>query len=666
MTQRVKAALGLTMLVGTLPMLAQEPLTTTTKTVKIAPGETKTTVITKEAGAKDKSKKTAKGRKHAVKAESGIAHELHVMHEEQEAQKARLATQQAEIDALTRANAAKDAALAQASADAAAASAAAAAAQTQATAAAAQAQSTSVQEKTDVQVLTTQVATVSTKEAATEKDLATTKVEVYSPLAMHYKNVRITPGGFMAFEGVYRTRSINSDIGTPFNLTPYPGSNQGHISELNLTGRQSRPQVFVEATAGKTKLSAFLETDFLSAGVTSNNNQTNSYTLRVRQAWGKVEAPSGFTATFGQTWTLMTENVKGTDAKTEKLPSVIDPVFVVGWTYGRQATLRLQQRFAKNAVTIAVSAENAQTQLTATNAPANFIFGGAGQAGGTYNAYNGTYANNVVPDFGVKMAIDSKYSHIELGGIARFFRDEYYPLVLNPATGVTASYSTALSKNTKAGGGVYASARLLPSKYFEVAVQGMAGPGAARYSAAQLGDVTVRPDGTLEPIKNYHGLFSMEAHPNKKLDIQVYYGGEYNQRTVYINNAGALVGYGVPSVSDTGCYTITAPAVGTGGTGVTGSPATTNCNSNTKVIEQGVLGYTYKIISDPKWGMVRLQMDYSYIQKYGWAGVASGAYPALATTNSNGKINYYPAGVTFVSPRATNNVVNVGLRYYLP
>ena len=50
----------------------------------------------------------------------------------------------------------------------------------------------------------------------------------------------ITPVAFFAFEGVLRSRSINSDINTPFNSTPYMGAGQAHTSELNFSGRQSR------------------------------------------------------------------------------------------------------------------------------------------------------------------------------------------------------------------------------------------------------------------------------------------------------------------------------------------------------------------------------------------------------------------------------------------
>ena len=85
-----------------------------------------------------------------------------------------------------------------------------------------------------------------------------------------------------------------------------------------------------EGDAGSYKLSGYFESDFLSAGVTSNANQSNSYTLRVRQIWGKAETKGGFSVTGGQTWSLVTENGKATDVRTEKLAEH-DRSLVHGW-----------------------------------------------------------------------------------------------------------------------------------------------------------------------------------------------------------------------------------------------------------------------------------------------------------------------------------------------
>ena len=53
-----------------------------------------------------------------------------------------------------------------------------------------------------------------------------------SPLALHYKGITITPGGFMAAEFVRRSRALGADINTPFNSLTMPGASQSNISEF--------------------------------------------------------------------------------------------------------------------------------------------------------------------------------------------------------------------------------------------------------------------------------------------------------------------------------------------------------------------------------------------------------------------------------------------------
>ena len=115
---------------------------------------------------------------------------------------------------------------------------------------------------------------------------------------------------------------------------------------------------------------------------------------------------------------------------------------------------------------------------------------------------------------------------------------------------------------------MFGSIRVSPAKFVDLAVQAMAGTGVGRYGSSQLADATLRPDGTLEPIKNYHGMFSLETHPAPKLDIFAYYGGEYAQRTVYLTATGAQMGYALPTQSNAGCYNLpTNPATGSGTAG---------------------------------------------------------------------------------------------------
>jgi hypothetical protein len=291
------------------------------------------------------------------------------------------------------------------------------------------------------------------------------------PAAIHYKGVTITPVAFFAFEGVWRERSVNSDINTPLNSIPFPSANEGHTSELNFSGRQSRLGGLISGNTGNVTLSGYFETDFLGTGTSSNNNQSNSYVLRMRQIWGKAETQSGFAVTGGQMWSLTTEDRKGTDARTEIQPQTIDPQYLVGYTWTRQPGFRVQQRFGDyktGAITLAAAAEQAQiTNFTANGTnPSQYFFGGLGQNGGLYNAAASaagtpsctastatppvitctlvtsnitTYANNVAPDVIVKGAYDMSVFHFEVGGIARFLRDQYFPV-----TGIASSSTTAV------------------------------------------------------------------------------------------------------------------------------------------------------------------------------------------------------------------------------
>ncbi len=352
-------------------------------------------------------------------------------------------------------------------------------------------------------------------------------------------------------------------------------------------------------------------------------------------------------------WSLVTETGKSTDNRTEKLPNSIDAQYTVGFSWARQPSLRIQQKFSheKQALTLAMSLEQAQiTNYNATNAPTNFFFNGAGQNGGLFNAYNGTPTNNIAPDIIVKAAWDTKVSHAEIGGLARFMRDRYYPAVASPATGIPASPGAAPINDTKFGGGVYGNIRVTTSKYLDLAFGAMGGDGVGRYGSSQLPDATVHPKGTLEPIRNYHGLLSIEGHATPKLDIYAYFGGEYAQRTVYATGVAAtpFTGYAPINTVMTGCNTRS--SVTTAATGGSITPA--NCSAVTRAIFEGMAGWTYRIYNSPKYGRLQYQVNYQYLTRSSWAGLLSGTYGSSTSTFGNVK--------------AVDNMFFTSMRYYIP
>src|SRR5208282_6464116 len=52
-----------------------------------------------------------------------------------------------------------------------------------------------------------------------------------NPIAIHYKGISLTPGGFLAAETVFRNKAESADINTGFNQIPHPGNSGGRTTE---------------------------------------------------------------------------------------------------------------------------------------------------------------------------------------------------------------------------------------------------------------------------------------------------------------------------------------------------------------------------------------------------------------------------------------------------
>jgi len=120
------------------------------------------------------------------------------------------------------------------------------------------------------------------------------------PSTIKYKGVSLTPGGFIAAETVYRQRAESADINTQLNGIPFPGNALSKVSENVFSARQTRATLLAESKVGPAKLTGYFEMDFLGAGTTSNNRQSNSYVFRQRQLWAQAAFDSGFSITGGQ------------------------------------------------------------------------------------------------------------------------------------------------------------------------------------------------------------------------------------------------------------------------------------------------------------------------------------------------------------------------------
>ena len=78
------------------------------------------------------------------------------------------------------------------------------------------------------------------------------------------------------------------DIPTAFSSLPYEHADAYALSEFYGTARQSRVALMAEGKTGSGTLRGYYEADWLGTGVTSNNNESNSYVFRERVLWAQA------------------------------------------------------------------------------------------------------------------------------------------------------------------------------------------------------------------------------------------------------------------------------------------------------------------------------------------------------------------------------------------
>lgn len=425
------------------------------------------------------------------------------------------------------------------------------------------------------------------------------KKAVANPTTLHYKGINITPGGYAAGETVFRSKATGGDIPTPFNAIPYETADAYNLSEFFGSARQSRVSMMAEGKNSWGTLRGYYEADWLGTGITSNNNQSNSYVLRQRVIWAQAALNNGWAFTGGQLWSLATEDKKGISNLSGDIltPLTIDPNYVAGFVWTRQYGFRVTKTFPKAAFGFA--AENPQLLYTASlagNEP-YAVLGSAGANGGNYNAAISTctpatsivnYTNqaqvdgagsaldiavpvyktlngcadiatlsfNQAPDLLVKAAFDPGWGHYEIIGITGFAHETIYPGettngnlyggLTDVATGaaVAPALTTAGYHNNSIHLGGFGASFRVPviGDKLTFGGKGLYGPGMGRYGDSTLADVTANAAGQLRPIHNLSGLFTLEASPTSRLTLYLNYGGDYAGRGDYATSTATTLG----------------------------------------------------------------------------------------------------------------------------
>ena len=464
--------------------------------------------------------------------------------------------------------------------------------------------------------------------ASFSDDAAAIKKAIGSPEVLHYKGITLSPAGsFLAAESVWRQGAVGGDINTPFTGIPLNAADAHNMSEFFGSGRQSRLALKAIGKLDNLTLTGYYEMDWLSAGVTSNNNQSNSYTLRQRQLWADAKLANGWDFSGGQGWSLATETTQGLTRGTEILPATIDAQYEAGFVWARQYSFRVSKDFSKKFFA-GISLENAEALFpSGSGLPTNLLIGTPGVGGGLYNL-NANYSFNLTPDFIAKLAFEPGWGHWELFGIGRSFRDRIYPTTGSPYN------------DTVWAGGIGGGFRApLANKKVTVGLKGLYGEGVGRYGSSTIADITLRPDATISPLHGFSALSTLEFNPNPRLQVYLNYGGDYIGRD-YVTVGTSEVGYGTYTTNMSGCNA----EVKAGGSTAPSTPA--NCGGNNKDVQEFTAGYWYNMYNGPK-GRLRYGLQYSWFERDLWSGQGG-------TTN--------PGGVG----KGTDNMFFTSLRYYLP
>ncbi|HTS53284.1 MAG TPA: SHOCT domain-containing protein, partial [Burkholderiales bacterium] len=370
------------------------------------------------------------------------------------------------------------------------------------------------------------------------------------------EGVKLKVGGFIEGAGIFRSRNETADVNSSYNGgIPLPSNPNYKIPETRGSARQSRLSLLASGDADKdTAVAAYFEADFLGVGVTSNSNESNSYVPRLRQAYlTYARSDWGMYILAGQSWSLLTMDKVDITPRQENIPYTIDAQYTVGFNWSRNVQLRAVKEW--DHASLGLSLESAQAIINADAVPAGNVgtiptcgasicYANPGGSGGLLNngaAFPSTsplasYSTNFTPDVIIKGTADPGYGHYELYAVGRAFSD-----------------NIAGSNSTSLGGGIGGSMILpLAGKKLDFQASFLWGEGIGRYGSAQLPDVTIKPNGQLQPVPGLDWLLGLVAHPNQSWDLYLYGGQERVSQASY----GPNFGYGNPAVDTKDCFMV--------------------------------------------------------------------------------------------------------------
>lgn len=452
--------------------------------------------------------------------------------------------------------------------------------------------------------------------------------EPKSPLFFRIGSAEFSPGGFLDFAAYYRTTNDGAGIATGFGTIPYNNQlPQGRLSETHFSAQYSRLSLKVDAPLPKsTKLTAYVESDFLGFQPANAYITANSDSLRLRVYWADVKHGK-WEVLGGQAWSLLTPNRVGLSPMTSDIFYTLneDPNFQVGLIWARQPQFRVVYHPGEKWA-VGLSLENPQQFAPGSVVyPSTFFTpqfdNGSGVTNATSSSTN-TAVPNLHPDIIVKAAYDAHPAghafHAEAAGLIRSFR------VLN-------DLSTPASTNTITGGGgsinlnyeVIHNLRLIANSFYS--------DGGGRYNIGLGPDVIVKPNGTLSAVHSGSGLAGFEYQALPNYTVYSYYGAAYFER-----NFGFLPA--APASSCAGLVSFTCVGFGFPG----------SANTSNRAIQEATFGIIPTLWSSENYGKVQIITQYSYLTRAPWSTLP--IPPATAPNPKNAHASMVYLDVRYTLP----------------
>jgi len=565
--------------------------------------------------------------------------------------------------------------------------------------------------------LNASVADLKTTQGNFEKTLAADDKrlkDLETPLAVHYKGITFSPGGYVQLQGIFRTRNDNSYDSINYSGIPLSGTTDAKMHDFRMSARTSRISFRADAMHKDTKVLFFWGLDWAAQAPAGNEQQTYSFQPRIREFFFDVQTKSGWQVTAGTTWTLIVPNFVAIDPLTIWATSGFDFNTNIGTWYRRAPLFRLTKK-VNSKTWVSVEAVNPGMQdstqvlsytgsslasaTATTTLPFAFPVSGAANSPNTQvgasgyfgffttslastpaNPATGYPSTNIAPDIDAKIKFAPGWGQYEVVGQTRWFQDRVVcTLALGCANG-TAFDNGKTNYAQGFGLGVNAILPVVKNKA-DVIVHTFGGRGIGQGTPMGFPDVTFKPDGTIAPVPVVTGVLGIEVHPRPNLDVYLYAGEEYADRTIYrlykTNAAGAALlgsgaaelptaadgsvgwmGYGAPSAIQGLCATETISGF-----------ASPSCTSVNRQGQQVQVGFWHRPWRGPE-GTLQWGLGYSWLKREVWTGMASsGAFPiaaAPATGVTATTIGTSPAVVTFHNPIGIQNAFAATIRYYLP